>query len=374
MSICSKERRLAGLLPRLILASSLLAVATATFAQPAPSAQQPTPLRVDEQGTIQTPPMTIPLSSYLSPEGKAFVAEHLNAFQKGIGAIDDNGVPEWMKGYLASARKQFNVERQDTSIGGVHSYVYTPRDGVLPQNRRRVLINLHGGGFGGCFPGCTELESLPIAGLGRIKVVSPDYRQGPKSRFPAASEDVTAVYRELLKSYKPGQIGVYGCSAGGMLVGQFLAWIQKEGLPNPGAAGIYCSGLSFGDVAYGGDATYIGLPLGDAAVPPPPLRSGQKAPVLPYFEGADLKGPLTAPALHPDVLARFPPTMFATSTRAFDYSAAIYAHRQLVNAGVKAELNMWEGLPHGFIYNPDIPESKDFFQTVLRYFDSHLSR
>ena len=136
MSICSKEGRLAGLLPRLILASSLLAVATATCAQPAPSAQQPTPLRVDEQGTIQTPPMTIPLSSYLSPEGKAFVAEHLNAFQKGIGAIDDNGVPEWMKGYLASARKQFNVERRDTSIGGVHSYVYTPRDGVLPQNRR----------------------------------------------------------------------------------------------------------------------------------------------------------------------------------------------------------------------------------------------
>jgi len=35
---------------------------------------------------------------------------------------------------------------------------------------------------------------------------------------------------------------------------------------------------------------------------------------------------------------------------------------------------MWEGLPHGFIYNPDIPESKDFFQTLLRYFDSHLSR
>jgi len=91
--------------------------------------------------------------------------------------------------------------------------------------------------------------------------------------------------------------------------------------------------LSFGDVAYGGDATYVGFPLGDAAVPPPPLQPGQKAPVLPYFEGADLKGPLTAPALHPDVLAKFPPTMFATSTRAFDYSAAIYAHRQLVNAG-----------------------------------------
>lgn len=331
-------------------------------------------LQVDEAGTVYTPPLAVPVSPYLSPEAKAFMAEHLQAFVKGIGAIDDNGVPRWMKSYLASAKAQFAVDKADTMIGGVHSLVYTPRGGVSPRNRGRILINLHGGGFGGCFPGCSELESLPIAALGSIKVVSPDYRQGPKHRFPAASEDIAAVYRALLKTYRPDQIGVYGCSAGGMLTGQFLAWIQKEGLPRPGAAGIYCSGLSFGDTVYGGDASYVGFLFGDAAMPFPPLKPGQKPPVLPYFEGADLRNPLVAPAWYPKVLAHFPPTMIATSSRAFDYSSALFAHRQMVNAGVKTELDMWEGLPHGFIYDPDLPESRDFYRTVIRFFDNQLSR
>ncbi len=55
-----------------------------------------------------------------------------------------------------------------------------------------MLINLHGGGFSGCFPGCAELESMPVAALGRTEVISLDYREGPKYRFPAASQDVAA--------------------------------------------------------------------------------------------------------------------------------------------------------------------------------------
>ena len=43
------------------------------------------------------------------------------------------------------------------------AYVYTPKGGTA--NSRRVLINLHGGGFSGCWPACAELESIPIASL-----------------------------------------------------------------------------------------------------------------------------------------------------------------------------------------------------------------
>jgi monoterpene epsilon-lactone hydrolase len=32
----------------------------------------------------------------------------------------------------------------------------------------------------------SHLESIPIAGVARIKVVSVDYRQAPEARFPAA--------------------------------------------------------------------------------------------------------------------------------------------------------------------------------------------
>jgi monoterpene epsilon-lactone hydrolase len=90
-----------------------------------------------------------------------------------------------------------------------------------------------------------HLESIPIAGEARIKVISVDYRQAPEARFPAASEDVVSVYRELLKSYAPKNIGIYGCSAGGLLAAETIAWLQKEHLPLPGAVGMLCMGATY---------------------------------------------------------------------------------------------------------------------------------
>lgn len=121
----------------------------------------------------------------------------------------------------------------------------------LSSRKARVLINLHGGGFAGCWPGCAELESRPIAFLGQVRVVSVDYRQAPDNKFPAASEDVANVYRALLKTYKPNEIGIYGCSAGGMLTAESVAWFQQHALPTPGAIGIFCAGAG----EFGGDAS-----------------------------------------------------------------------------------------------------------------------
>jgi len=61
------------------------------------------------------------------------------------------------------------------------------------------------------------------------------YRQAPEFAFPAATEDIAAVYRELLKTYRPEDIGIFGCSAGGSLTAQSMAWFLKENLPLPGA-------------------------------------------------------------------------------------------------------------------------------------------
>ena len=177
------------------------------------------------------PAQTVPVSGFLSLEGKAYLAEHLRNLQRPEMLVQENGVPLLIAGYIARQRELFAVDREETTIGGVHAYVYTPRDGIAAENRDRVLIDLHGGGFRECWPACAELESMPIAALGRIKVVSLDYRQGPEHRHPAASEDVAAAYRELLKSYRPENIGIYGCSAGGMLDGMSVAWFQRHGAP-----------------------------------------------------------------------------------------------------------------------------------------------
>ena len=196
--------------------------------------------------------------------------------------------------------------------------------------------------------------------------MSVDYRQGPENKFPAASEDVASVYQELLKTYKPENIGMYGCSAGGMLTTMSVAWFQKHNLPRPGAIGVFCASAG----GFGGDAAYTSTPLGEARLMPEMRDGGVTR--LGYFSNVDPQDPLVAPINSPEVLAKFPPTLIITGTRAMELSTAVYTHSQLVKLGVDAELHVWEGLFHGFFYNPDVPESRDAYDVIVRFFDRHL--
>ena len=337
--------------------------------------QLPAAIPVDENGTAHVPAMTVPPSEFLSPEGRAYLAEHLRNVTRPEMLRQENGMPPLLAGYLTRQRQLFNVDRRDATIGGVHAYVYTPRDGISPRNRRRVLIDLHGGGFAGCWPGCAELESIPVAALGRIEVISLDYREGPKYRFPAASEDVAAAYRELLRTHRAKDIGIYGCSAGGMLTGMAVAWFQQHNLPAPGAIGMFCAGATVASAGFGGDANYTAMALGEARSPPSPSAdTGPPHSQLEYLADADLHDPLVAPAASASVLAKFPPTLIITGTRAFEMSSAIFTHSQLVKLGVRAQLHVWEGMFHGFFYNPDVPESRDCYAVITEFFDRNLGR
>jgi acetyl esterase/lipase len=345
----------------------------------AASAQdQPVPLKLDVDGTVHVPAMAVPLSEFSTPEAKAYMADHLRDMQNPPKLVQDQGVPRFMKPYIERLHTLYPVDRQDTSVAGVHTYIYTPKTGIAAKNEKRVLINLHGGGFQGCFPGCAEAESIPVAVLGQIKVVSIDYRQAPKAQFPAASEDVAAVYRELLKTYRPENIGIYGCSAGGRLTGMSLAWFQKHGLPRPAAAGVFCAGLMNPPGGFGGDASYMSTPLGEGMpprAPTPGFRNNKKGmPMNYYLAAANLSDPLVSPAMSAEVLAKFPPTLVITGTRGFELSNAVYSHSQLVKAGVEADLHVWEGMFHGFFYNPDVPESRDCYDVIVKFFDRHLGQ
>jgi len=150
------------------LASALFAcLAAASLA----AAQQPNAapkVVVDPDGAVHMPAQIVPVSSYLSAEGKAYLAEHLIQVQRPEMLVQESGVPPLLAGYLARQRELFAVDKDDTNVGGVHAFVYTPKSGIAEPNRNRVLIDLHGGGFRECWPGCAELESMPIASLARI--------------------------------------------------------------------------------------------------------------------------------------------------------------------------------------------------------------
>jgi epsilon-lactone hydrolase len=355
----------------------------------APAAQPPR-IVVDDDGTVHLPALAVPMSSYLSPEGKTYMTQHLKYMLDPSQGAQVNGIPRYMVPYLERQRVLYPHDREDTKIAGVHVYVYTPKAGIADKNKSRVMINLHGGGFSGCWPGCAELESIPVAGVGRIKVVAVDYRQGPDNKFPAASEDVAAVYKELLKKYRPANIGIYGCSAGGMQTAMSVAWFQKVGLPKPGAIGIYCAGAGNPASASGiggGDATYTSTPLGEARLPMGAMGSGERRGGAPsgerrgggrgglgYLAGTDPADPTVNPVVSDAVISKFPPTQVITGTRGMEMSSALFTHQQLVKLGVEADLHVWEGLFHGFFYNPDVPECRDAYNVMVKFFDKHLGR
>jgi epsilon-lactone hydrolase len=103
---------------------------------------------------------------------------------------------------------------------------------------------------------------------------------------------------------------------------------------------------------------------------PPGAMSG----AMSYTGDADPNDPMVSPALSPEILARFPPTLLLTGTRSYDMSAAVQTHRELTKAGAKARLHLWDGLGHGFLLYADLPESKEAYAVIISFFDSSLGR
>jgi monoterpene epsilon-lactone hydrolase len=176
--------------------------------------------RVDADGVAQLPAISVPPSRFMSPEArKKFIGQFSNPEAGPPPGADVRQLREYDERknapFVARAETLYPVNIEQKLIGGVRTEVITPKAGIARKNRGRVLINLHGGAFLWGEGNGAKTESIPIAGVGKITVITVAYRLAPEFKFPAASEDVAAVYRELLKEHRAADIGIYGCSAGG---------------------------------------------------------------------------------------------------------------------------------------------------------------
>ena len=120
----------------------------------------------------------------------------------------------------AQAQAMYPVDIEEVSLGGVRCHRVRPAE----ADRRRpgaLLINLHGGGF--VVGSGALVEAIPVAVLTGFEVIAVDYRLAPEHPYPAAVEDVLAVYRACLAEHDGVQVGLYGSSAGGFLTAQAIA-------------------------------------------------------------------------------------------------------------------------------------------------------
>lgn len=265
--------------------------------------------------------------------------------------------------HLATALDIYPVETRQEDWRGVPVHVVEPADGVSDP---RTLLCLHGGAFMWGSGAGALLEAVPVAATTGMRVVAVDYRLAPEHPFPAAVDDALAVYDDLSARQPPSSIGVYGCSAGAMLTAQLVARLIGDRRPAPGAIAMFHgAGLDFA-----GDSAATSR-LFDSRAEPGKAPSVED---LPYLASADLADPLVVPGRHPQTLAHFPPSLLVTGTRDFAASACATMHRRLLAAGVDALFVEFDGMWHAHHMATALPEARETFQILARFFDRWLSQ
>ena len=341
-------------------ACTLTAVGAAQQQRTAPIPQSNSSY-IDANGTAHVT-RVVPVPKTVSPQAQKFLARQIPDVDRHPSIADQRrGTDAWQARAGEVSLRLYPVHvANGQKIAGVPVRIITPLN-MPKRNRDRVLINVHGGGF--VVDSGSLTETIPIANLTQTKVIAVLYRMAPEHPSPAAVDDTVAVYKELLKTYKPQNIGLYGTSAGAILTPEVAVKLRRLGLPLPVALGVF-SGM--GDFSMKGDSQSMyaldGL-SGHLGAP------GEKIPSE-YVGSANPKDPVLSP-LYAN-LKGFPPTLFITSERDMLLSGTTILHRAFLRAGVDAHLIVFEGLPHAFWNDPVLPESKEADQDMASFFEKEL--
>jgi epsilon-lactone hydrolase len=325
-----------------------------------------------EDGARHLPAREVPAPDTVSPAMRAVIAAplqptwntHPKDAQEWKAFVAQRAAP--VLAALPELRRRLGVNVTPAVIGGVNAFVVTPET-IAPENRDRLLVHVHGGGYVLAPGEAGTREAILMAGYGRIKVISIDYRMPPDAPYPAAMDDAMAVWREVVKSNDPNKLAIFGTSTGGGMTLAMVLRAKAEGLPLPAAT---APGTPWSDMTKTGDSFFANEMLDNVLVSNDGWL-GEAAKL--YAAGHDLKDPQLSP-VYGDY-AGFPPSILTTGTRDLFLSNTVRVHRKMRAAGVEAELVVFEGQSHAqYAADPWAPETKEHFEEVARFFDKHLAR
>lgn len=201
-----------------------------------------------------------------------------------------------------------------------------------------VTLYVHGGGFEYTNPHLEQVMAYRLSEATGRPVMAVDYRLAPAHRYPAALDDVVAAYRGLLAQGVPAaQIILSGESAGATLVLSALLVLKEAGDPLPAGA-VAISPQT--------DMTLAG--------PSIDTNDGQDVvnrAVLDHVRTQYLAG--AAPDQAPQSplygkLNGLPPLLIAVGSREVLLDDSCRFADAATSAGVRVELDVYEGMPHAF--------------------------
>jgi acetyl esterase/lipase len=267
---------------------------------------------------------------------------------------------------IARARATLGVAMEPTAIGGVPGFIFTPH--TMPdEHRNQVIYNIHGGGYVYGPGESGTIEAVLMSGIGGYKVIAVDYRMPPDAPYPAAMDDAMAGYKAVLAGTDSAHLAVVGTSTGGGMTLALMLRAKAEGVPLPAAI---APGTPWADLTETGDSYKTNEWIDNVLV----SYSGylSHAAAL-YANGHDLHDPQLSP-IYGDFHG-LPPAILTTGTRDLFLSNTVRTHRKLREAGVDAELQVFEGYSHAqYLFDINAPETREMFGEVAAFLDRHLAR
>jgi acetyl esterase/lipase len=223
------------------------------------------------------------------------------------------------------------------TVGGVPGWWCKPK-GAQPD---AVILHIHGGWFNwGSAKAYRHLVGHIAAHAG-VATFAPDYRLAPEHPFPAAADDVRTSYFGLLElGYK--KIAVTGDSAGGNLALGLLISLtasQSNNLVVP-VAGVALSPVT--------DLSLSGASWTTRAAADPYFTHSQVAELVrSYLNETDPSDPAASP-LRAD-LTGLPSIQVQVGDDEVLLDDSVRSVDRALAAGVDAQLDVWEGMVHGFL-------------------------
>ena len=255
-----------------------------------------------------------------------------------------------MKGKLrdVAARDAFNsmmeqvlapdgIKFEADTIGGTQGWWAR-----VPKAHTGVAVmHMHGGWFN--FGSARAFRNFVghIALSAGADAFIPDYRLVPEHPFPAAVEDIKACYRGLTEKGVT-KIALSGDSAGGNLALVLLAIATaeagREGIPPAGA-------VAFSPVT---DLALSGESYATRAEADPYFTKAQVTQLVrSYLADTNSKDPLASP-LYGDLSGLPPVRVFVGDDEVLLDDSRRYVEKA-ITAKVDAKLDIWMGMPHGFV-------------------------
>ena len=230
-----------------------------------------------------------------------------------------------------------DVTFESATVGGVPGlWVQT-----ASSRSDEAILHVHGGWFNA--GSATAYRHLVghIAARAGTRAFVPDYRLAPEHPFPAAVDDVLAVYRGM-DDRGIRRIAITGDSAGGNLALVLASRVAAKAVP---AKAILVGAAAFSPVT---DLTLSGATYETRADADPYFTKQQVAELVhSYLRSADANDPLASP-----LQGRFsglpPIRIHVGDDEVLLDDSRRYVERAIAG-GVDARLDVWMGMPHGFV-------------------------